>query len=96
MKHADSYAVKANLDDFFQTDKKDTGEDRFRRWWDDSTPDKKDDSPKLSRRKPMRFIVDSQTNSILVQGGTPDQLRQIKELIEMYDNPRPTNTRPRG
>jgi len=95
LKHADSYSVKANLDEFFQTDKKETGEDRMRRWWsDDSSNDKKDDSPKLSRRKPLRFIVDSQTNSILVQGGSPDQLRQIDELIQMYDNPRPTNTRP--
>ena len=29
LKHADAYSVKLNLDDFFQTDKKETGEDRF-------------------------------------------------------------------
>ena len=69
--------------------------DRARRWWwDDDSSNKKDDSPKLSRRKPMRFIVDRQTNSILVQGGTADQLRQIEELINMYDNPKNTSTRP--
>jgi hypothetical protein len=95
LKHADSYAVKLNLEEFFQSEKKDTGEDRFRRWWyDDSSNDKKDDSPKLSRRKPLRFIEDSQTNSILVQGATADQIRQIDELIAMYDNPKPTTTRP--
>lgn len=95
LKHADSYAVKLNLEDFFQSEKKDNAEDRARRfWWDDDSSNKKDDSPKLSRRKPLRFIDDSQTNSILVQGGTPDQLRQIQELINMYDNPKPTNTRP--
>jgi len=95
LKHADSYTVKLNLDEFFQSEKKETGEDRARRWWwDDSSNDKKDDSPKLSRRKPLRFIEDSQTNSILVQGASADQLRQIEELIKMYDNPKPTNTRP--
>jgi hypothetical protein len=95
LKHADSLTVKLNLDEFFQSEKKETGEDKFRRWWwDDSSNDKKDDSPKLSRRKPLRFIEDSQTNSILVQGASADQLRQIEELIKMYDNPRPTNTRP--
>ncbi|HUE15557.1 MAG TPA: secretin N-terminal domain-containing protein, partial [Planctomycetaceae bacterium] len=95
LKHADSYAVKINLEEFFQSEKKETGEDRFRRWWnDDSSNDKKDDSPKLSRRKPLRFIEDSQTNSILVQGATADQIRQIDELISMYDNPKPTTTRP--
>ncbi len=95
LKHADAYSVKLNLDDFFQTEKKDTGEDRARRWWwDDDSSNKKDDSPMLSRRKPMRFIVDGQTNSILVQGGTADQLRQIKELIDMYDSPAPVSVRP--
>jgi type II secretory pathway component GspD/PulD (secretin) len=95
LKHADCYAVKLNLDEFFQTEKKDSSEDRMRRfWWDDSSGDKKDDTPKLSKRKPLRFIDDSQTNSLLVQGGTSDQLRQIEELVKMYDNPKPTNTRP--
>jgi hypothetical protein len=95
LKHADAYSVKLNLDDFFQTEKKETGEDRARRWWwDDDSSNKKDDSPMLSRRKPMRFIVDGQTNSILVQGGTADQLRQIKELIDMYDSPAPVSVRP--
>lgn len=95
LKHASSYDVKLNLEDFFQTDKKDNANDRFRRWWwDDDSSNKTDDSPKLSRRKPLRFIDDSQTNSILVQGGTPDQLRQIEELINMYDNPKQANARP--
>jgi type II secretory pathway component GspD/PulD (secretin) len=95
LKHADAYSVKLNLDDFFQTEKKETGEDRARRWWwDDDSSNKKDDSPMLSRRKPMRFIVDGQTNSILVQGGTSEQLRQIKELIDMYDSPAPVSVRP--
>jgi type II secretory pathway component GspD/PulD (secretin) len=95
LKHADAYGVQANLEIFFQTEKKDSSEDKFRRWWwDDDSSNKKDDSPMLSRRKPMRFIVDGQTNSILVQGGTADQLRQIKELIDMYDSPPPVSVRP--
>jgi type II secretory pathway component GspD/PulD (secretin) len=95
LKHADSYSVKLNLEEFFQTDKKENSNDRMRRfWWDDDSSNKTDDSPKLSRRKPLRFIDDSSTNSVLVQGGTPDQLRQIDELINMYDNPKQANARP--
>jgi type II secretory pathway component GspD/PulD (secretin) len=95
LKHADSASVKFNLDDFFQVEKKETSSDRARRWWwDDDSSNKTDDTPKLSRRKPLRFIDDPQTNSILVQGGTPEQLRQIEELINMYDNPKNTTTRP--
>jgi len=95
LKHADSQSVKYNLDDFFQVEKKENSNDRARRWWwDDDSSNKTDDTPKLSRRKPLRFIDDPQTNSILVQGGTPDQLRQIEDLINMYDNPKNTSTRP--
>ena len=95
LKHADAYSVKINLDDFFQTDKKDTGEDRFRRSWnDDDSSNKTDDSPKLSRPKPMRFMVStSQTNSILVAGGNACRpAPPMRELVEMYNNPRQTNT----
>jgi hypothetical protein len=95
LKHADCTSIKYNLDDFFQTEKKDNANDRARRWWwDDDSSNKTDDTPKLSRRKPLRFIDDPQTNSLLVQGGTPDQLRQIEDLINMYDNPKNTNSRP--
>ena len=70
LKHADCYAVKLNLEEFFQTEKKENSNDRMRRfWWDDDSSNKTDDTPKLSRRKPLRFIDDSQTNSDSRAGG---------------------------
>lgn len=48
---------------------------------------------RLSKRKPLRIIADSDTNSILVQGGDAGQLKKIEELIEIYDRPPPVDAR---
>ena len=50
------------------------------------------DSRRLSKRRPLRFISDIDTNTILVQGADPDQLKTIEELIELYDVPEPVNS----
>ncbi len=48
---------------------------------------------RLSKRKPLRIIADSDTNSILVQGGDAGQLKKIEELIQAYDKPPPVDAR---
>ena len=40
---------------------------------------------KLSKRKPMKIISDRDTQTILVQSGTADQLRTIQDVIAIYD-----------
>ena len=52
----------------------------------------KDDKVRLSKRRPLKFVWDSGSNSILVQNADPDQLRLIGELIEFYDQPEPPDS----
>ncbi len=52
----------------------------------------KDDKVRLSSRRPLKFVWDSGSNSILVQNATPEQLTLIKELIEFYDQPEPSDS----
>jgi type II secretory pathway component GspD/PulD (secretin) len=86
--HAEAYWVKWNLEDFFEEEEKsDTSSSRYDYyyWGYPSSSGSKDTSRRLSRRRPLRFISDDDTNTILVQGATPDQLATIGELIELYD-----------
>jgi type II secretory pathway component GspD/PulD (secretin) len=40
---------------------------------------------RLSKKKPLKFIPDSVTNTILVQNADPSELVEIERLIEIYD-----------
>ncbi|HUY93352.1 MAG TPA: secretin N-terminal domain-containing protein [Pirellulales bacterium] len=48
-----------------------------------STPETPRNS--LSRRRPLSFVPDSVTNTILVQGADANQLAEIESLIKLYD-----------
>ena len=39
----------------------------------------------LSKRRPLSFVPDSTTNTILVQGADANQLAEIESLIKLYD-----------
>ena len=39
----------------------------------------------LSRRRPLSFVADATTNTILVQGADANQLAEIESLIKLYD-----------
>jgi type II secretory pathway component GspD/PulD (secretin) len=96
LQYTTSLSMRIMLDDFFSVEKKESSADKnFRRWswWDDSDSNKKDDTPRLSQRKPLKFIDDDATNSILVQGATADQLRRINDIVKLYDRPEKPNTR---
>ncbi len=47
---------------------------------------------RLSRRQPLKLISDLDSNTILVQHASPEQLRTIEELIEFYDQPEPEDS----
>ncbi len=90
LKYAEAYWVSLTLEDFFEEKKSKGGntDDYWSGWWGlprSSSAD--DDTRRLSRRRPLKFLSDDTTNTILVQGATPDQLRTIGELIELYDQP---------
>src|SRR5262249_44666353 len=71
-----AYGVALNLKEFFE--EKDKNEQRRNRFWGINNSD---DERRLSKRRPLKFIADSDSNSILVSGADPNQLKIIEELI---------------
>lgn len=96
IKHASSYWVKLNLEDYFKEQEDGDGDstsDSFYRWYFD-IDDETDDSPTgLGKGNKMRFVEDMDTNTIVVSGATNEQLRTIAELIELWDVEEPANKR---
>lgn len=92
LKHADAYYVKLNLVDFFEEEEEEQNS-RTRYYYYDYSPPKNDKKKyRLSERRKLKFIYDYDTNSILVQGADPGQLKVISELIALYDQPEPADS----
>ena len=90
LKHADSYWVKFNLEDFFEEEDESKGNSRnsfYDYYYGYRRQETKKNDRRLSKRKPLTFIEDEDTNTILVQGADRSQLKTIGELIELYDKP---------
>ena len=90
LKHADSFWVRKNLEDFFdESEDKKSGNGRNVYYYDyyNTQPDKDKPRSRLSKRKKLKLIDDLDTNSILVQGADAEQLRTIEDLIRIYDQP---------
>ena len=90
LKYAEAYWVSWNLDDFFKEEEEDTRSSSrydYYYWGYPSSSGTKDTSRRLSKRRPLKFISDDDTNTILVQGATPEQLATIEDLIQLYDQP---------
>jgi len=91
LEHAWAYDVAYNLETFFKEEGRQTP---VLDWWGDVryTEEKSDSDSALSRRRPLRFISDTPSNTILVQGADPQQMRQIEELIKIYDRAEPPDS----
>ena len=63
-------------------------------WYGDDFGSQNDsqDERRLSKRRKLKFISDADSNTILVEGASPEQLKTIEELIQLYDQPPPTDT----
>ncbi len=81
-----AYGIALTLEDFFKEEADKPAQRRPFFFYDDRSP-QKDDPRRLSKRRPLKFIADSDSNTILVVGADPHQLRIIEELIEYYDQP---------
>ncbi|NLS91959.1 MAG: hypothetical protein GXX96_07230 [Planctomycetaceae bacterium] len=96
LKYAYASSVVYNLEDVFE-DKKEEPSGRGRTYYfydyygSDSTKEK-GQKFRLSQRRPLKFISDFDSNSILVQNADPEQLKIIGELIEFYDQPAPPDS----
>ncbi len=94
LKHVLASSVVLNLEEFFEEDEKDENVRRpYWYYWDYGYEDNKDDTRRLSKRKPLRFIWDIDTNSIMVRGGDPSQWKTVEALIKLYDVPEPESAR---
>ena len=87
LKYASTFWVASNMEDFFKLEDKSRGR---RRWWEGA---EQKERRLLSKRRPLKFISDYDTNTILVQGADSGQLNTIKELIDLYDKPEPVEMR---
>ncbi len=87
--------VVFNLEDYFKNDdgKKDGDRDDMLSWIFGIPPEKKKSSPdrQLGRKKPLRFLADNDTNTIIVQGATDADRATIQELIDLWDVAEPIN-----
>ena len=92
LKYASAFWVKLNLQDYFKEASEDTGRRRNYYYFDYAPPDEKERSYRLSQRRPLKFIEDLDTNTILVVGASADQLQVIDELIQLWDSPPPSDT----
>jgi type II secretory pathway component GspD/PulD (secretin) len=93
LKYAWATSVATILQDVFKED-----QDNKRRtpWWYDyeyGSQETEKPRSRLSKRKPLRIISDSDSNSILVQGGDAAQIRKIEELIKIYDRAQPIDAK---
>ncbi|MEX2288429.1 MAG: secretin N-terminal domain-containing protein [Planctomycetaceae bacterium] len=93
LKHADCFWISSKLEDYFKEDDKDKKTNNWDSWyWGNSSNDQQEKPNRLSRRKPLKFIWEDETNSIIVQGGDPSQLATVEKLIKLWDQPQPKNT----
>jgi type II secretory pathway component GspD/PulD (secretin) len=92
LKYASSLWVKMNLEDYFKEEPDDKSKRRSYFFYDFPPPEDKAKSYRLSQRKPLKFIDDLDTNTILVLGANAEQLKTIEELIRLWDTPPPNDT----
>src|SRR5205085_8009617 len=91
LKHNTAFWVATKLEDYFAGDdkkKKEGGNFFFY-----APPADKPEARRLSKRKNLKFITESDTNTILVLGADASQLKTIEDLIKLYDQPDPINSK---
>lgn len=89
LEYAPAYWVAMNLEDFFEEEEDNSLASAF---WYGYPQEESDDRRTLSKRRPLKFITDTDTNTIVAIGADPAQLRTIEELIELYDQPEPSTS----
>lgn len=96
LRYAYASTVSLTLEEIFEEKEEDSGRGRSYFFYDyyygGGNRNDKDDKLRLSKRRPLKFVWDSGSNSILVQNADPDQLKLIRELIEFYDQPEPPDS----
>ena len=96
IEHASAHWMRLNLEDYFRDADADDDSDSnnfFRWYWGDGGDDDDEKPQGLGKGNAMRFVDDLDTNTLVITGATPEQLKTIEELIELWDVPEPVNKR---
>lgn len=95
IEHASASWMRLNLEDYFKDLEESDGEsDQFMRWYFGFGGQEEEKGPDgLGKGNKLRFVDDLDTNTLVVNGATMEQLRTIAELIELWDVPEPVNKR---
>lgn len=89
--HARASWIKLNLDEYFEDADNDNNRRGFAYLFYGFNDQQDKKTRQLGDKPPLRFIADNDTNSIVVQGADDVARQTIKELIELWDVPEPTN-----
>ena len=90
LQYASASWVVLQLEDFFEEGEEDD-RGRFPFFFFLGEQPEAKESLGLADRRPIRFISDIDTNTIIVRNATDDQLATIGELIKLYDIREPVN-----
>ncbi|KAA1260913.1 Bacterial type II/III secretion system short domain protein [Rubripirellula obstinata] len=96
IKHASALWMKLNLEDYFGDvdEESDSKADRFYGWYFGSDDDDDEATPTgLGKGNKLKFVDESDTNTLVITGANAEQLKTIEELISLWDVPEPINKR---
>ena len=87
LQYAFASSVTVNLKEYFEDAADFNTEDNWWRAWNGLGFQESAGGKGLSSKRKLRFIYDLDTNSILVSNASPEQLAEVRQLIEIYDKP---------
>ncbi|MFM8261117.1 MAG: secretin N-terminal domain-containing protein [Pirellula sp.] len=88
IKHARPSWIRLSLEDYFKDDSGKKDSDIVFRWlFDMDAPKKDNDEPQLGKKRKLKFMSDSDSNTLLISGATDAQLKTIQRLIDLWDKP---------
>jgi type II secretory pathway component GspD/PulD (secretin) len=81
--------VSLNLEEYFEDELgKDSNSNSGFGWWFGGGGNNREEDPAtLGKPRKLRFIYDTDTNTIVAQNATQAQLETIRKLVQIYDQP---------
>lgn len=95
VQNASVLLLTLDLEEYFEEEEEDddSSSNSFYRYYFGGDNDKKKSPTGLAKTGKLRFLANSDTNTIIVSGASADQLRTIEELIRLWDVPEPINSK---
>lgn len=90
VQHSRPFWIKLNLEEYFKEDspnKKNNNDSVFRWLFDLDPPKQEYEGPQLGKKRKLKIMSDSDSNTLLVSGATDSQLLTIQRLIDLWDKP---------